>query len=86
LTAENQPLRINHGEHGEHGEKPMKKPLTTEAQRYREKQEKSKDFVFDFLCVSVPLWLMVLVSPFSVLSVLSVVNPFSPFSVVQLQG
>jgi hypothetical protein len=51
----------------------MKNQLTTEARKHREKRE----IVFDFLCVSVSLWLMVLVSLFSVLSVLSVVQPLS---------
>jgi hypothetical protein len=71
--------RFNHGEHGEHGERHNLEPLTTEAQRHREKQEKNTEFVFDFLCVSAPLWLMVFLW-FSVVPVVPVVaNSFFAF-------
>jgi hypothetical protein len=50
LTTE----RFNHGEHGEHGERQNLEPLTTEAQRHREKQEKNRGL---FLTFSVSLCL-----------------------------
>jgi hypothetical protein len=50
--------QLNHGEHGEklfshnghngHNEKQKPEPLTTEAQRHREKQEKNKELVLTF--------------------------------------
>jgi hypothetical protein len=70
LRIDHGELGINHGEHGEHGEKPLEKPLTTEAQRHREKPREKRGFVFDFLCVSVSLWLKVPGSGFASLRAL----------------